>query len=360
MHATVRLTVRKDVHVTAPEFLTAGPVGMATNTGQWYVTDGVGPDLTDAARDAVRRMIDYLGREHGLSAPDAYMLCSVTCDLKISEIVDARTGSSRPTARSRSSSSPMDQPNFRLDGQVALVTGASRGIGHDLVLALAGAGATVAAGARRSAEVEDLVTEVEAAGGRGMAVELDVTKQASIDAAVRRITDEAGQIDVLVNNAGLGFNHDAVDITEADWDAMMDVNLKGLFFVTQAVARGMIDRRYGRIVSLSSQASLVGIPRHAIYSASKGGLNQLTRVLALEWSPFGVTVNAVAPTFIRTPGTAERLDDPTFAADALSRIPVGRFGTTADVAAAVLYLASPAAGLVTGTVLSVDGGWTSQ
>ena len=177
---------------------------------------------------------------------------------------------------------------------------------------------------------------------------------------MRRITDEAGQIDVLVNNAGLGFNHDAVDITEADWDAMMDVNLKGLFFVTQAVARGMIDRRYGRIVSLSSQASLVGIPRHAIYSASKGGLNQLTRVLALEWSPFGVTVNAVAPTFIRTPGTAERLDDPNFAADALSRIPVGRFGTTADVAAAVLYLASPAAGLVTGTVLSVDGGWTSQ
>jgi len=193
-----------------------------------------------------------------------------------------------------------------------------------------------------------------------MAVELDVTKQASIDAAVHRITDEAGQIDILVNNAGLGFNHDAVDITRADWDAMMDVNLKGLFFVTQAVARGMIERRYGRIVSLSSQASLVGIPRHAIYSASKGGLNQLTRVLALEWSPFGVTVNAVAPTFIRTPGTAERLDDPTFAADALSRIPVGRFGTTADVAAAVLYLASPAAGLVTGTVLSVDGGWTSQ
>ena len=204
----------------------------------------------------------------------------------------------------------MDQPNFRLDGQVALVTGASRGIGHDLVLALAGAGATVAAGARRSSDVEDLVTEVEAAGGRGMAVELDVTEQASIDAAVQRITDEAGQIDVLVNNAGLGFNHDAVDITEADWDAMMDVNLKGLFFITQAVARGMIDRRYGRIVSLSSQASLVGIPRHAIYSASKGGVNQLTRVLALEWSPFGVTVNAVAPTFIRTPGTAERLDDP--------------------------------------------------
>ena len=254
----------------------------------------------------------------------------------------------------------MDQPNFRLDGQVALVTGASRGIGHDLVLALAGAGATVAAGARHAADVEQLVAQVVAGGGHGIAVDLDVTEQASIDAAVERIAGEAGGIDVLVNNAGLGFNYGAVDITEADWDAMMDVNLKGLFFVTQAVARGMIERRYGRIVSLSSQAGLVGIPRHAIYSAGKGGVNMLTRVLALEWSPLGVTVNAVAPTFIRTPGTAERLDDPEFAADVLSRIPVGRFGTTSDVAAAVLYLASPAAGLVTGTVLSVDGGWTSQ
>ena len=255
---------------------------------------------------------------------------------------------------------PMEAPNFSLAGQVALVTGASRGIGHDLVLALAGAGARVAAAARHLEDVAALVAEAEAAGGRAMAVELDVTSQSSIDAAVDRVTTEAGRIDILVNNAGLGFNHDAVEVTESDWDEMMDVNLKGLFFVTQAVGRGMLERRYGRVVSLSSQASLVGIPRHAVYSASKGAVNMLTRVLALEWSPYGVTVNAVAPTFIRTPGTAERLDDPAFAADVLARIPVGRFGTTTDVAAAVLYLASPAAGLVTGTVLTVDGGWTSQ
>jgi NAD(P)-dependent dehydrogenase (short-subunit alcohol dehydrogenase family) len=254
----------------------------------------------------------------------------------------------------------MDQPDFSLDGQVALVTGASRGIGHDLVLALAGAGATVAAGARRTDDVADLVGNVEAAGGRAIGVELDVTRSESIGLAVERVTSEAGPISILVNNAGLGFNHDAVDVTEADWDAMMDVNLKGLFFVTQAVGRGMLERRYGRIVSLSSQASLVGIPRHAVYSASKGAVNTLTKVLALEWSPFGVTVNAVAPTFVRTPGTAERLDDPDFAADVLARIPVGRFGTTSDVAAAVIYLASPAAGLVTGTVLTIDGGWTAQ
>ena len=254
----------------------------------------------------------------------------------------------------------MEQPDFSLAGQVALVTGSSRGIGHDLVLALAGAGATVAAGARSPADVADLVAEVEARGGTAIPVALDVTDHGSIDHAVPHVLDQAGRIDILVNNAGLGANHDALDVTEADWDEMMDVNLRGLFFVTQAVARSMVQRRYGRIISLSSQAGVVGIRRHAVYSASKGGLNMLTRVLALEWAPHGVTVNAIAPTFIRTPGTAERLDDPDFAADVLARIPVGRFGTTTDIAGAVLYLASPAAGLVTGSLLRVDGGWTAQ
>ena len=254
----------------------------------------------------------------------------------------------------------MERVNFSLAGQVALVSGASRGIGHDLVLELAGAGATVAAAARSVDDVAALVEEVARNGGRALALELDVTDGASIGSAVERLLADEGRIDILVNNAGLGANHDAVDVTEADWDEMMDVNLKGLFFLSQAVGRSMVERGYGRIVSLSSQAGLVGIPRHAVYSASKGGVNMLTRVLALEWGPHGVTVNAIAPTFVRTPGTAERLDDPAFAADVLARIPVGRFGTTADVAAAVLYLASPAAGLVTGTVLTVDGGWTSQ
>lgn len=254
----------------------------------------------------------------------------------------------------------MERIDFGLDGQVAIVTGASRGIGHDLVIALADAGATVAAGARSVTDVADLVDEVRSRGGHAVALELDVTDVPGSRRAVERFASEHGRIDVLVNNAGLGFNHDAVDVTESDWDAMMAVNLRGVFFMSQAVARLMIPRRYGRIVNLSSQAGLVGIPRHAVYSASKGGVNMLTTELALEWAPYGITVNAVAPTFIRTPGTAERLDDPDFAADVLSRIPVGRFGTTADVAGAVRYLASPAAGLVTGIVLPVDGGWTAQ
>lgn len=254
----------------------------------------------------------------------------------------------------------VDSIDFMLRGQLALVTGASRGIGHDLVLALANAGAVVVAAARSVDDVADLVAEVRESGAEALGLELDLTDVAASRQAVERLVATTGHIDILVNNAGLGFNHDAVDVTEADWDEMMAVNLRGLFFITQAVARPMIQRGYGRIINMSSQAGIVGIPRHAVYSASKGGVNMLTRELALEWAPHGVTVNAIAPTFVRTPGTAERLDDPDFAAGVLARIPVGRFGTTADVAAAVLYLASPAAGLVTGTVLSVDGGWTAQ
>jgi NAD(P)-dependent dehydrogenase (short-subunit alcohol dehydrogenase family) len=252
--------------------------------------------------------------------------------------------------------SDLVQPDFSIAGRRALVTGASRGIGHDLALALAGAGAEVLAGVRRPEDGAGLAQ----ASARITPFLLDVTDAGATRAAIDAEVAANGPISILVNNAGLGFNHDAVDVTEDDWDAMMAVNLKGLFFVTQAVARHMLAAGYGRVINLSSQGGLVGIRRHAVYAASKGGVNLLTRVLALEWAEHGVTVNGVAPTYVRTPGTAERLDDPETAADILARIPVGRFGTTADVAGAVLYLASPAAGLVTGTVLPVDGGWTAQ
>jgi NAD(P)-dependent dehydrogenase (short-subunit alcohol dehydrogenase family) len=245
----------------------------------------------------------------------------------------------------------VDYPSFDLDGHVALVTGASRGIGHDLALALAHAGAQVVAGARSIPELEE----------EGIhPVELDVRERRSVDAAVASAIERFGKLDVLVNNAGLGTNHDALDATEEEWDELMAVNLKGAFLACQAAGRHMVERGYGRIVNMSSQAAAVGLRRHAAYSASKAGLEGLTRVLALEWAPHGVTVNAVAPTFIRTPGTAERLDDPAFLAEVLARIPAGRVGTTTDVAAAVIFLASPAASLITGAVLPVDGGWTAQ
>ena len=249
----------------------------------------------------------------------------------------------------------MTAPSFSLAGKIAFVTGASYGIGNGLARALALAGARVAVGARTREPLEALAKDID-----GLAVPFDVRNVADIRRGVDRVESELGGIDILVNNAGLGANHAALDVTEADWDEMMSVNLRGLFFTCQAAARHMLARGAGRIVNMSSQASLVGIENHAVYCATKGGVNQLTRVLALEWSPRGVTVNAVAPTFIETPGTKERLDDPIFRAGVLARIPVQRIGTIEDVAGAVIYLASPAGALVTGSVLTVDGGWTAR
>ncbi len=253
-----------------------------------------------------------------------------------------------------------EYPSFDITGQVAVVTGASKGIGYGLAKALAHAGAKVAVMARDTAALQQLVSDIEAEGGEALAVALDVTQVPQIAPAMRQVKDHFGRLDILVNNAGLGFNHPATDVTEADWDGMMDVNLKGLFFCCQAAGKIMLDQGYGRIVNMSSQAGEVAIRDHAVYSTSKGGVNMLTKVLALEWSARGVTVNAVGPTFIYTPGTAERLDNPEYLAGVLARIPINKVGTIADVAGAVIYLASPAGGMVTGHLLLVDGGWTAQ
>lgn len=251
-------------------------------------------------------------------------------------------------------------PSLRLDDQVVLVTGASRGIGAGLSEALAAAGATVAVTARQLGDAEAVVASINEAGGAATAHSLDVTQLESIETAVSAVIATHGRLDILVANAGLGANAPALDVTEDHWDSMMDVNLKGLFFTAQACARHMTERGSGRVIAMSSQASLVGIRDHVAYSSSKGGVNQMVRVLALEWGPLGVTVNAVAPTFIYTPGTAERLDDPTFLSSVVDRIPVGHVGQIKDVAGAVVYLASEAGAMVNGTIVAVDGGWTAQ
>jgi NAD(P)-dependent dehydrogenase (short-subunit alcohol dehydrogenase family) len=249
---------------------------------------------------------------------------------------------------------------FDISGKVAVVTGASRGIGRGIAAALAEAGAKVAVAARNMEELESLKREILASGGEAEAFRLDVRDLAQIEAVFADIRKRFGRIDILVNNAGMGQPIFAVDITEKSWDEMMSLNLKGLFFCAQAAGRIMLEQGYGKIVNMSSQASVIGIPGEAVYCASKGGVNQLTKVLALEWSARGVNVNAVGPTFIYTPGTAERLDTPDYRAKVLAGLPIGRVGTIADVAGAVIYLASAASDMVSGSLLLVDGGWTAQ
>ncbi len=253
-------------------------------------------------------------------------------------------------------------PDFSLEGQVALVTGAARGIGRAISLALANAGADVALGLRRVEDAADLAAEITATGRRSMRVQMDVLDRAPITSAVDAVVESFGRIDILVNNAGLGPPEVPVeDATEEDYDLTFDLNVKGLFFTSQAVGRVMIAQGSGKIVNLSSQAGFIALPGEAIYCASKAAVSHLTKCLAVEWGSYGINVNAVAPTFIKTPGTAPALSDPDFAADVLERIAgLHRVGEPVDVAGAVVYLASPASSLVTGATLMVDGGWTAR
>jgi NAD(P)-dependent dehydrogenase (short-subunit alcohol dehydrogenase family) len=252
-------------------------------------------------------------------------------------------------------------PSFDLAGQTALVTGASRGIGRAISLALANAGADVALGLHDPASATDLVREIEAMGRRALAVPMDVRRRDQIDAAIGAVVAAFGRLDIVVNNAGLGPSAPAEDVTEENFDLTVDVNVKGVFFVSQAAGRVMIRQGYGRIVSLSSQAGFVALPGESVYCMTKAAVAHLTKCLAVEWGRHGITVNAVAPTFIRTPGTEADLADPAFEAEVIERVAaLHRIGEPMDVAGAVVFLASPAASLITGTTLLIDGGWTAR
>jgi NAD(P)-dependent dehydrogenase (short-subunit alcohol dehydrogenase family) len=249
---------------------------------------------------------------------------------------------------------------FDLTGKVALVTGAARGIGRACALALAAAGADVALGLRDQGSAGDLVQAIEAIGRRAWRLQMDVTRLDEIRSAVAELSRSAGRIDVLVNNAGIGPPAPAADVTEDAFDRTLAVNLKGTFFVSQAVGRAMIAQGGGAIVNLGSQAGSVALPTESVYCMTKAAIAHLTKCLAVEWAPHHVNVNAVAPTFIETPGTEKWLRDEDFRRDLLARIPLGRVGQPLDVAGAVVFLASPAASLITGATLLVDGGWTAR
>jgi NAD(P)-dependent dehydrogenase (short-subunit alcohol dehydrogenase family) len=252
------------------------------------------------------------------------------------------------------------QPLFSLSGQVALVTASSKGIGRACALALAQAGADIILGLRHKADGQALAQQIQKMGREALPVQMDVTKLDEISDAVQAGQEHFKHIDILVNNAGIGTPSPAERFTEQDFDDTLAVNLKGTFFTAQSVGRVMIQQQGGRIINISSQAGFVALRTESVYCMTKAAISHLTKCLALEWARYNINVNAVAPTFIKTPGTKKWLGDAAFRASVQERIPLGRIGKPLDVAGPVVFLASPAAALITGATLMIDGGWTIQ
>ena len=250
---------------------------------------------------------------------------------------------------------------FDLTGKTAMVTGAGRGIGKAVALGLAGCGVDVALVARSEGQLQEAADEIASKGGRAVYFARDLCDVAALPALADDAAKALNGIDVLVNNAGINIPQSAEEVTEEAWDKIMDINLKAAFFLAQAVGKQMISRgKGGRIINISSQTGNVALLKRASYCASKAGLNLITKVLALEWGKHGILANAVAPTFVETELIKPMLAEPQFREYALKKNLLGRFGTPEDVVGAVLYLASPAANLVTGQVLMVDAGWTAH
>ncbi|HEV3207461.1 MAG TPA: SDR family NAD(P)-dependent oxidoreductase [Terriglobales bacterium] len=254
-----------------------------------------------------------------------------------------------------------DFPRFDLTGQTALVTGSARGLGRAISLALAHAGADVALGLRDVNSAEDLAREIESMGRRVCRLQMDMSHLDQVFGAVEDTVSRLGRLDILVNNAGIAPENPAENVREQDFDLTLAINLKGAFFASQAAGRVMIRQKYGRIINMGSQAGFAALPAESIYCMTKAGISHLTKCLAVEWGKHNITVNAVAPTFIHTPGTEEYLANPEHRADVVERIAaLHRIGDPMDVAGAVVFLASPAASLITGETILIDGGWTAR
>lgn len=248
---------------------------------------------------------------------------------------------------------------FNLTGKVAMVTGGNAGIGQGIALALAGAGASIASVARRPSS--DTVDQCLARGVGAISIQADLESIEPVGRIVEEATAGLGPIDILVNNAGIIRRADAVDFTEADWDAVMDVNLKSVFFLSQAVARLWIaEGRGGKIINTASMLSFQGGIRVPSYTASKSGIAGLTRLMANEWAKHGINANAIAPGYFATDNTRALQDDPLRSKEILGRIPAGRWGQPADIGGAAVFLASAASDYVQGITLPVDGGWLAR
>jgi NAD(P)-dependent dehydrogenase (short-subunit alcohol dehydrogenase family) len=251
-------------------------------------------------------------------------------------------------------------PRFDVTGDVALVTGAARGLGRAISMALAHAGADVALGLRDVKTGGELAKDIEAIGRRALPLQMDMTRLDQISCAVDDTVAHFGRLDILVNNAGLSPENLAENVREEDFDLTLAVNLKGTFFASQTAGRVMIRQKRGCIVNMSSQAGFVALPTESVYCMTKAAIAHLTKCLAVEWGKYDIRVNAIAPTFILTPGTESVLADPAFRSNVIERIAaLHRIGEPMDVAGAVVFLASPAASLITGHTLLIDGGWTA-
>jgi len=247
---------------------------------------------------------------------------------------------------------------FDLSGRVALVTGANTGIGQGIAVALAAAGADIALAGRTPAEATAAL--VGGLGRRAALIPADLSSIEPIDSVVSSTLAELGGLDILVNNAGIIRRADALDFTEADWDAVIDTNLKSVFFLCQAAGRHMVGRGSGKIINIASMLSFQGGIRVPSYTASKSGVAGLTRLLANEWAGKGVNVNAIAPGYIATDNTAALKADESRNRQILERIPAGRWGEPHDIGGAAVFLASPASDYVHGHILAVDGGWLAR
>jgi NAD(P)-dependent dehydrogenase (short-subunit alcohol dehydrogenase family) len=254
----------------------------------------------------------------------------------------------------------MDSADATTSAPTALVTGTSTGIGRVIALALARAGYDLAVTELETAPLRSLLDEPDLRGRKVVPVALDLASPDSIAAAFDQAVAALSRVDLLVNNAGRALIKPAIDVTRADWDALMSVNLTGTFFLTQHFGRHAIGRGSGSVITIASTHGLTGIAGRAVYGIAKAGLIQMTRMIAIEWAPHGVRANAIAPATVLTPSRAEMLSDPEARARMLARIPSGRFVTPEEVAAAVIYLSSPQAASVTGQVLAIDGGLTAQ
>ncbi len=248
-------------------------------------------------------------------------------------------------------------PSFRLDGKRALVAGASSGIGFASAVALGEAGAVVTLAARNADKLDDVVAQMRAAGLTAEAMSLDVSDVATTEAAV----SGAGPFDVLVNSAGLAIHSAAVDTLEADYDSVADLNIKGAYFLTRAVAKGLIAAgKPGSLINISSQMAHVGGIDRAVYCATKHAVEGFTKAMAIEWGKLGIRVNTICPTFVRTPLTEPTFSNPERVAWLMEKIKLGRVGDVTDMMGPVVYLASDASAMMTGTHMLIDGGWTAE